>query len=136
VPDVIPTLQTAVSGADATLYAYGLVGAALPVDQRPDALDAMADVRVVRDRLRELIAAAGATPAPAAAAYDPPFAVTGERSARRLAGLVEDRLAGQLAAVAGVLDGSDRRWAAAATQESGRRAVGWTGEVTVWFGRA
>jgi hypothetical protein len=133
VADTAP-LQTALAGTDAAVYAYGLVGAALPTAERSDALDAMAEVRELRDRLRELLTATGAVPTGAAPAYEPPFPVTGTAAARRLAGLVEDRLAGQLAAVAAALTGADRGWAADAAQSCGRRSTGWTGLAPVWFG--
>jgi hypothetical protein len=130
----LSAVQTALAGIDAAIYAYGLCGARLSGDERQAALDAMAAHRGSRDRLRQLLTAAGATPPAAAAAYDPPFAVTGAGSARRLAGLVEDRCAGQLAAAAADLTGDDRLWAAGAAARSAVRQVHWTGAAPVWSG--
>lgn len=127
-------VQVALAGADAAVYAYGICGAHLTGGDRDAALDAMGLQRANRDRLRRLVVAAGATPAAPAAAYDPPFAVTDPVSARRLAGLVEDRCAGQLAAAAAELAGEDRGWAAAAAQACAIRQVSWTGVAPVWSG--
>lgn len=128
------TLPVALAGADAAVYAYGLCGAHLTGADRTAALDAMAVHRDRRDRLRALVTAAGGTPSPAAAAYDPPFAVTDAAGARRLAGLVEDRCAGSMAAAAAQLSGDDRAWAAAAAAQSAVLHVRWTGTAPVWSG--
>ena len=133
-PEPTTALEQALAGADAAVYGYGLVGAVLTGAARTAALDAMATHRATRDRLRALLLAAGATPAGGAAAYDPPFAVSGAGAARRLAGLVEDRCAGQLAAAAAGLSATDRAWAAGAAQGCAVRQVYWTATAPVWSG--
>ncbi len=129
-------LQNALAGAHAAVYAYGLAGARLTGTDRARALTAMAEQRRVRDRLLDLLTGEGQSPTPAAAAYDPPFAVDSPAAARRLAGLVEDRMAGLLAAAAGATDGSARTWAAGAAQACAVRATTWTGTAAVWSGEA
>jgi len=92
-PTVDESLQAALQGEYACVYAYGLVGARLEGDGRDRARADMAAHEASRDRLRAELVARSAVPEPAAAAYDPPFPVTSPVSARRLAALVEDRMA-------------------------------------------
>jgi hypothetical protein len=134
VADQIAALQSAVRGQDAAVYAYGLVAAALGGSARTAALDAMADHRVLRDRLRATLVAASASPPAAAAAYDPPFPVVDATTARRLAALVEDRCAGELAALVGLLPTAQRRWVGAAVQQGAVRTVAWSGAAPTWPG--
>lgn len=124
----------AVAGAHAAVYAYGLCGAHLSGAEGSRALAAMAEHRVVRDRLAGIMTAGGATPPAAQAAYDPPVPVEGAAAARRVAALVEDRCAGQLAAAASELTGDERTFAARAAQECARRQVAWSGRAPVWSG--
>jgi len=94
----LESLSLVLEGVDAAVYAYGLVAAHLRPTGEAAALDAMAQHRAQRESLRARIITLGGTPPAAAAAYVPPFAVVDAASARRLAALVEDRLAGQWAA--------------------------------------
>jgi hypothetical protein len=122
------------AGTDAAIYAYGLVAARVTGAERARALTAMAEHRVRRDQLRARIIALGATPSAAAPAYTPPFEVTDAVTARRLAGLVEDRLAGQWAGLAGAATGDDRFLAATLAQACAARGVVWTGASPTWSG--
>ena len=122
-------------GTEAAVYGYGLVAARLPVgSQRSAALSAMAWHRSQRDTLRARITALGATPPAAAAAYTPPFPVTDAASARRLAALVEDRLAGQWAGLAAASSGATRTQDALTAQACAVRVVTWSGLAPVWNG--
>ncbi len=127
-------VAAAVAGAHAAVYTYGLCGAHLTGAERSRALEAMASQREVRDRLAAVLSGAGASAPPAQVAYDPPVPVRDSASARRVAGLVEDRCAGLLAAAAAELTGPDRTWAATVAQQCARRQVGWTGRAPVWSG--
>ena len=63
---------------------------------------------------------------PAAAAYDLPFEVDDSAAARRLAGIVERRLAGIYAQLAAALDEeSSRKDAVLAARECATRSVAW-----------
>jgi hypothetical protein len=124
------------AGTDAGIYAYGLVAARVTGDERSRALAAMADHRAQRDQLRARITALGGTPAAAAPAYTPPFAVTDARSARRLAALVEDRLAGQWAGLAAAGTGKARAADALTAQSCAVRSVTWSGIAPTWNGVA
>jgi hypothetical protein len=127
-------LGDVLEGVDAGVYAYGLVAARLDGDEQAEALADMASLRTERDRLRARISALGGTPAAAAAAYTTPFPVTDPASARRLAALVEDRLAGQLAALAAASTDASRARAAAVAAERAVRVVAWSGTAPVWNG--
>lgn len=125
---------TTLAGEQAAVYAYGVVAARLSGAEEKQALAAMAAHRANRDLLLAQLEQAGATPSPAAAAYTLPSPVVDAASARALAGLVEDRLAGQWAALAAASDGEQRSAAALVAQACAVRGVTWTGVAPVWSG--
>lgn len=122
------------AGEQAAVYAYGLVAARLTGSEEQRALAAMADHRAQRDRLRARITALGGTPPAGAAAYTPPFEVVDAGTARRLAALVEDRLAGQWAGLAAQSTGRSRSDGALVAQACAVRSVSWGGPAPVWSG--
>jgi hypothetical protein len=123
------------AGTEAAVYAYGLVAARLPAGaERSRALTAMAWHRAQRDSLRARITALGGTPPAAAAAYTPPVPVGDAASARRLAALVEDRLAGQWAGLAAATPATTRTQDARTAQVCAVRCVAWSGEAPIWNG--
>jgi len=130
----IERLQEAIEGCDAGVYAYGLIAARVDGEESGRALDCMAELRGERDRLAQRVIALDGTPVAAAAAYVPPQPVTDAASARELAALVEDRLAGQLAAVAASSSLAPRSFAARASQARAVRVVEWSGEAPIWNG--
>jgi len=127
-------VTTVLAGEYAAVYAYGLAAARLSGADRTAALDAMAAHRAQRDRLVARAAAGGASASPVAAAYDPPFPVADAASARRLAALVEDRLAGQWAALAASSTGQQRLADALVAQACAARSATWSGVAPVWNG--
>ena len=130
----VDAMQTVLAGTDAAVYAYGLCAARLSGREKVRALDAMGAHRAARDALVTRLAALQATPSPAAAADDPPFPISDAGSARRLAALVEDRLAGEWAQLGGQLTDKDRAWAGAAAVACSVRQVSWSGIAPVWNG--
>jgi hypothetical protein len=130
----VDTLQTVLDGTDAAVYAYGLIAAHLGPSQEQLALSAMAAHRGERDRVRARIVALGGTPSAAAPAYVTPAPVTDPASARRLAALLEDRLAGQWAAAAAASEGPRRSSSALTAQECAVRSVTWSGVAPIWNG--
>ena len=124
----------ALAGEQAAVYAYGVIAAQLYGAQEKQALAAMSAHRANRDLLLAQLQTAGATPSPAAAAYTLPSPVVDAASACTLAGLVEDRLAGQWAALAAASDGEQRSAAALVAQACAVRGVTWTGIAPVWSG--
>lgn len=121
-------------GTEAAVYAYGIVAARLTGVERSHALAAMAWHRARRDALRAEITALGGTPPAADAAYTPPFPVDDAASARRLAALVEDRLAGQWAGLAAQTPAAGRTATALTAQECAVRSVRWSGNAPIWNG--
>jgi hypothetical protein len=132
----LDSLATVLDGTEAAVFAYGLVAGRLTGAQEQRAVSLMAVHRAERDRLRARIEALGGTPGAAAAAYEQPFPVVDAASARRLAALVEDRLAGQWAGLAAASGGQARASAALQAQESLVRSVTWSGVAPVWAGTA
>ena len=92
-PPVDAALQSVLAGENACVYAYGLIGAQLADSGRTLARQFLAEHTISRDRVRQRLLDLSGQPQPAAAAYDPPFPITGKAAAVRLAALVEDRLA-------------------------------------------
>lgn len=121
-------------GTQAAIYAYGLIAARLEGAEKSQALSAMATHRLERDVLRGKVITLRGVPGPAAAAYTPPFPITDADSARALAALVEDRLAGQWAGLAAAATGNARKSAALHAQEYAVRSVTWSGVAPVWAG--
>ena len=81
----VEALQRALATLHQSVYGYGLAGAHLRTHIARDlALRHLDEERERRDRLAALVQRAGATPAPAAPAYQPPDAVTGREAALHL----------------------------------------------------
>jgi hypothetical protein len=101
--DASSALNDAVSGEDAAIYAYGVIGPHLTGAARAMALQAELDHRNLRDQISEAMAA----PPAAAAVYRMPFPVTDAASALSAAVTVEERVSvlWRAAAVAASDDG-------------------------------
>ena len=132
----LDSLAVVLVGTEAAVYAYGVVAARLTGTQETAATRAMAVHRAQRDRLRARIIALGGEPGAAAPAYVPPFPVDDAKAARRLAALVEDRLAGQWAGLAADTTAAARTSAAQLAQECAVRSVTWSGVAPIWSGAA
>ncbi len=85
------SMQAALDGEYAIMYAYGVAGARLSSDADL-ALAMLAEHRVSRDQLRAWLVADSDEPAPPAPAYTLPERVTGDASARELLAALELRL--------------------------------------------
>ena len=129
-------LQTALAGEHAAVYAYGLLGARVADADARRARAFLEAHRAGRDLLISVLSAAGEQPAAAAAAYDLPFPVRSPADARRLAALVEERLAMAYAGVVGPAEGELRRSAARWLGACAVRAAGWTGRTSAFPGLA
>jgi hypothetical protein len=130
----VEAVAVVLDGCNAAIYAYGLVAARLTGAEQQRALSAMAEHRQRRDLLRARMSSLGATPPAAAPAYTPPVAVSDAATARSLAALVEDRLAGQWAGLAAASKDKARTDAALAAQTCAVRSVTWSGSAPVWNG--
>lgn len=117
-------LRAAISGEDAAVYAYGVIGPRLAGGGQRRARKAFDSHRAWRDlwqgRMTDAIT-------PPAVAYDLPFPVTDADSARRLAIWVEESLVPVYADLAGATTGEDRADAVTAACECAIRAVAWGG---------
>jgi hypothetical protein len=87
---VSPSLQAALAGENATMYAYGRAGARLT--DRVPALEYLQEHRTAREVLRQWLTEDGQQPEPPAPAYELPGPVGGNTAARRLLAGVELRL--------------------------------------------
>lgn len=112
----LAALQAALSAEQATIYGYGVAGALMVEEDREYATSALSAHQLVRDRLGELITVMGATPVAASPAYQLPFPVTSQTTARELAAHLEQGCAGAL-------------WDLIAASDAGRPtrglAIGW-----------
>lgn len=121
----IDTLQRALAAEHAAVYGYGVAGARLRGRARVDATKAYDGHLARRTALLTRLIDAGATPTPAAAAYDLPFAVRTGGQARKLAVALEDGIAATYADVVAESSGEIREMAALALQEAAVRAARW-----------
>lgn len=127
-------LQAALAAEHAAVYGYGIVGAQLSGERQQQVRGAWNAHKSARDRLREMVRDAGATPSPAAPRYGMPHPVTGAESALRLAVHLEDRVAGAYLEVVASAGQAQRRFATAAIRECAVRAARWRGSTVPFPG--
>jgi uncharacterized protein DUF4439 len=123
----LASLQAALAGEHAAVYAYGVIGGRS--GGRDERLAAAAYVRhrARRDRLTAIIHRAGGRPVVAQPAYALPFAVDDRRQLHRLARLVERRCARLYADVVPATQGATRDFAARAISDCATTALAWGG---------
>jgi hypothetical protein len=126
--------QAALAAEQATVYGYGVLGALLSAGSRAQASSDYQLHRTRRDTLDAVITSAGSAPHAAAAAYDLPFAVTDASSARRLAALLETRLAAVYANAVQASENDFRDDAATQLRLASLRALSWGGAPTPFPG--
>ncbi|WP_020665933.1 ferritin-like domain-containing protein [Amycolatopsis nigrescens] len=124
--EAVDAMQQALAAEHAAIWVYGLVSAFLPANYTAATGEGATEHRDRRDACIRMLASAGATPAPAEAAYVPPKPVTDGKSAMSVVGLAEGDAA---AAWRGVLEHTDakelRTVAAGALTGSARRGTRW-----------
>lgn len=116
-------IEAAISGEDACIYAYGVIGSQLRGAGKERARKSLADHRAWRDRMQ----AQSTVIVAASIAYDFPFPVEDSASAKQLAILVENRMVGLYADLAASVSGQAREDAVTAAMECATRAVTWGG---------
>ena len=128
-------LETALAGEHAAVYAYGVVGARLQghLDER-QARSGYDAHRQRRSTITRMLTDAGATPTPAAAAYDLGGPVLTAAAARTLAAGVETRAAATYADVVSAASGSVRQGASLWLADASVRATGWSGQPAAFPG--
>jgi hypothetical protein len=133
---VLAALQSALAAEHAASYGYGVVGARLlqgSAAQQQATNDWVAHVRAV-DQLTQLISGRGATPTPAAVAYELPFAVSSAEQARLLAATLEDRVAQAYLGLVAQPEAGVRSLGAAQVRAAALRAQGWRGSTQAFPG--
>lgn len=121
------TLQAALAGEYAAIYAYGRAGGRLRTDQDV-ALAQLNRHRADRDQLRAWLIADGEQPEPPAPAYEVPLPLQTDRQARALLADVQLRLIPVLVALlSDQTDQSRRRWAVRAVRRCALSAQDWGG---------
>ncbi|WP_316529197.1 ferritin-like domain-containing protein [Kitasatospora brasiliensis] len=131
----VPALQGVLGAEHAAVYGYGVVGARLADErQRADARADHAAHQARRDAWQRLLAAATATPTPAAGGYRLPFPVTSPADAGRLAVHLETRLTTVYADLVATAPAPYRPQAATALRESAVRALRWGAPATAFPG--
>jgi len=118
-------LAEALAAEHAAIFGYGAVGARLDKAGQEAARQAETAHRNRRDALVVRIAAASATPPPAAPAYQLPFPVTNRASALRLAIALEEGAAQAWRRALPVTSGDDRRLGIEALMDCAVRATRW-----------
>lgn len=124
-PAGVSALQAALAGEHAAIYGYGVIGAHVSGNDLSMTKDAQLGHEQRRDTLTARLVAAGVSPAAANAAYQLPFAVTDTTSARKLAVLLEERVAALWRAAVAPTAGTDRQTAVLGLTDAAVRATRW-----------
>jgi len=132
----LAALQNALAAEQAASYGYGIVGARLPqrsASQSQAATDWVTHLRTA-DQLTQLINARGATPTPAAVAYQLPFPVNSAAQAKALAATLEDRVAAAYIGLVAVTEVRLRSFGAEQVRAAALRAEAWRGSTQAFPG--
>ena len=130
----VAALQGALAAENSAIYGYGVAGAHLTGARRAAAVRDWIAHQNARDALTGMLAARGAQPVAAAAAYDLPFVVHGGAAAVALATLLEDRLCAAYLGLAGLADPALRVFGAQAARTAALRAAAWRGSTLAFPG--
>jgi hypothetical protein len=130
----IAALQDALAAEHAAVYGYGVLGAMLTGTRQAGARADWTAHQVARDTLIAMLAKLGATPVAASPAYKLPFAVTGTKSAARLAATLENGVTRAYLGLVAVSNPTLRAFAAQAMQASAKRAAAWSGTTVAFPG--
>jgi hypothetical protein len=89
----LDALQAALAGEHACVYGYGVLGPHAAIGDQSRVRSVYEEHRSRRDALADQVRAREGEPVAALPTYAVPFPVRDDRSAKRLAGLLEERLA-------------------------------------------
>lgn len=123
--DPVVAMQEALAAEHSAVWAAGVSAAHLSGTPRAAALAQLEGHRSARDRLADMITAAGGQPVAAAAAYQQPFPITGAKSAANLMATVSLALCPIYAQLAAVSDPGARRWAVTRARTCAVSALDW-----------
>ncbi len=132
----VDALQSALAAEDAASYGYGVVGAHFSGTRFSLATADCVLHERARDALAAMIAALGATPQPAAAAYRLPLTVSTQAQAASLAVDLEFSVVAGYVPLAGASDPALRKLAATRMQDAAVRAARWGGPPQAFPGLA
>ena len=130
----IAALQGALAAEDSAVYGYGVAGAHLTGARRAAALRNWVAHENARDAVTGMLAARGAQPVAAAAAYQLPFPVHGAGAAVSLATVLEDRLCAAYLGLVGLANPALRAFGARAARTAALRAAAWRGSTLAFPG--
>jgi hypothetical protein len=130
----VAALQGALAAENSAVYGYGVAGAHLAGPRRAAAVRAWVGHENARDTLSAMLAARGAQPVAAAAAYELPFAVHSAAAAVALATVLEDRLAAAYLGLTGLADPALRAFGARGVRTAALRAAAWRGTTLAFPG--
>lgn len=130
----VAALQGALAAENSAVYGYGVAGAHLAGPRRAAAVRNWVGHQNARDTLTAMLAARGAQPVAAAAAYELPFAVHSAAAAVALATVLEDRLAAAYLGLTGLADPALRAFGARAVRTAALRAAAWRGSTLAFPG--
>lgn len=126
-PAAVAALQAALAAENSAVYGYGVAGAHLAGAKRATAVRNWVAHQNARDVLTAMLAARGAQPVAAAAAYKLPFGVHGAAAAVALATVLEDRVSAAYLGLVGLSDPALRAFGARAVAAAALRAAAWRG---------
>jgi hypothetical protein len=132
----VTALQDALAAEDAASYGYGIVGAHVTGTTFSLATADCVLHERARDTLTQLISALGATPQPAAVAYQLPATVNTPVQAASLAVDLELSVVAGYVSLAGVDNRALRTLAATRMQDAAQRAARWGGSPQAFPGLA
>ena len=130
----VAALQGALAAEDSAVYGYGVAGAHLTGARRAAALRNWVAHENARDAVTGMLAARGAQPVAAAAAYQLPFPVHGAGAAVSLATVLEDRLCAAYLGLVGLANPALRAFGARAARTAALRAAAWRGSTLAFPG--
>jgi uncharacterized protein DUF4439 len=133
-PAAVAALQAALAAENSAVYGYGVAGAHLAGSKRAAAVRNWVAHQNARDALTAMLAARGAQPAAAAAAYELPFSVHGSAAAVALATTLEDRVSAAYLGLVGLSDPGLRGFGARAVRTAALRAAAWRGSTLAFPG--
>jgi hypothetical protein len=130
----VAALRGALAAENSAVYGYGVVGAHLAGARRAAAVRNWVAHQKAGDALTGMLAARGARPVAAAAAYELPFAVRSAAAAIALATVLEDRLCAAYLGLVGLPDPELRGFGARAARTAALRAAAWRGSTLAFPG--
>jgi hypothetical protein len=133
-PASVAALQAALAAENSAVYGYGVAGAHLAGAKRAAAVRFWVAHQNARDALTAMLAARGAQPVAAAAAYELPFAVHNATAAVALATVLEDRVSAAYLGLVGLSNPELRGLGARAVRTAALRAAAWRGSTLAFPG--